>query len=579
MLGVTFAVCLSSAFTQSEQLKVDYFSSPLAVKVKRAATSADSALYSRFSFEKNIYRGLAAPLLRRAKQIDSQLKLQGRSGGFIAPHTQLLVIEGLVTLSYLLAVGARIFVLLPVISFLAGWLLPEISSRSNTSFDFLSQLNKGGGRLFYSGIDLAFTPKTQVPNLLSLSTVGKATVKKSPLYRTLVELEVDTPLTEELSGYLAFYRDTPFSVEKTVSVTDWATSTLKTLLTAQQHYRSGSTSSATATTAAPLQVDLDRALTSNLQSVLANKVTPEILAVAVLLVATSKILTFKRFNQDWVQVSAHPSLQARAILNSMESFTDERLIDEKTSLRQAVYYSKRSIMSSKNNFPKNMSPSALALRQVAELLFIADEKKRSSEASVSRFLNLRDELLAVWQARFIKAISSAGSGCVLTTEDTFFAPLQLVIDTFESVSRSSAIKDAYLQAQTTVTNSGSIIPPHWKSIPLIQSRESSQRSAKKHTLQPADAACWAIMEPVLRSACWIETFVAGESVPADGLCIRSFNGNLRKALVPINVDKLTDTVGSSCWRSQFPEMKVDSKARAKSSIFTEPKGVFMRRVK
>ena len=95
-------------------------------------------------------------------------------------------------------------------------------------------------------------------------------------------------------------------------------------------------------------------------------------------------------------------------------------------------------------------------------------------------------------------------------------------------------------------------------------------------------ACWTVVEPVLRSAGWIETFVSGQPVPAGSLCAESFAGTPRKALVPINVDKLSSVVGgggASDWRSQFIEVTADSKARAKSSVFTEPKRAFMRRVK
>ena len=153
VLGVTFVVCIMLAVTPTatKNAKVGYFSSPSGIKLEKAIAEANRAIADRFDYERNIFYGLSAPLLNRAKRIDSQLRQQ--STFFINPDIQLSVIEGLVSLSYLVAVGVRFLIFLPLISFAAGWALPEILQSGNSYDDFLSLLSKRG-RLFYSGINL-----------------------------------------------------------------------------------------------------------------------------------------------------------------------------------------------------------------------------------------------------------------------------------------------------------------------------------------------------------------------------------------------------------------------------------------
>ena len=553
-------------------------------KVRQVLAENADSLSVSFAFERSLYRTLAAPLVARAALVDEQLAARQRVAG---GSFQLNLLAGLLKLCQLIATGARFIVAVFAVAFTIGWVRKD----GYEGNDFLGV--SGNGRMFFSGVNIPFDTEKLIPNLMTLNTASSKQIRHSALMDVLRQFKATSSTAEELIGYLLHYSDTPSSITSdndSPSAADWTQDNLVSVLKLQKSFQATYRLQITKSSDS-LSHNILRALSSSQKKSLA-EIPCELTALLILAIGASKILEFQVFNGQWVRQSQYPELSARAIINSTRNFTKEYYQEARTIVRQALVYSSRSTNQICNNQPVSMNQHARALRQIAELIYLSDNKReRKEQAIISSYLNEAEEVTEKWEESFLETVRHKlprEYQCILTPSKALYIPIGLAVKLFEEVlveMESVELDELYLGAQelkASKLRTGKPVSAHWQSIPLAMEQREQIQTASNHHLSPAELRLWTTLRPILKANSWIKEFIDGEFINTSYLVTKSVSGQLLNGLIPINTDRLSQACGNEAWENYFQQVRIDSNARQHTQSYSEPqvaKRALMRRVK
>ncbi|MBP9838775.1 MAG: hypothetical protein KBC84_08675, partial [Proteobacteria bacterium] len=130
-------------------------------------------------------------------------------------------------------------------------------------------------------------------------------------------------------------------------------------------------------------------LTPNLAWAL-SEMSSQAVATAYLATEAGKCLVFKKEGEHFLRISQHPHLQARAILQSVESYFNDYSYNEREQIRQAVIYSTSVNPEKEILLPLQMTKGAKGLRNCLEILWHLNNNWQSKAKTLELHGHLSD---------------------------------------------------------------------------------------------------------------------------------------------------------------------------------------------
>jgi hypothetical protein len=333
----------------------------------------------------------------------------------------------------------------------------------------------------------------------------------------------------------------------------------------------------------PLSRWLLQALTPSRGKALA-ELTPALVATAYLAIEAGKSLVFQRDKTAYVQISRFPHLQARAVLQSFESYHNIYKGDDRMLIRQAVLFSRRHGDFGRAFLPVGMSVASRALRDWLEILYAAQSKRQEAaflvelDAHIEEIShNWRQQLSARLHDRAdrtknigVKFPENSWKG--VPFRSVVLMPLrELVVTALDGLTdaRISRIKELVELTRTmnSKINISARLPGFKRQ--AIEAEKGSIESGGVTSLlaeRHEDAGLverWLIVRRMLTRYNWLSTRVGDDAVPVDGIVQafvvyqngeKSGSGNYNlydyDALVPLRQRRFRELFGSR-WHSMY----------------------------
>ncbi len=324
---------------------------------------------------------------------------------------------------------------------------------------------------------------------------------------------------------------------------------------------------------------LDRVLTQGMRRDMANIPAAEV-ACAVLAYEAGKVLTFAKEAGKWIKRSAFPQLNARAILHSVPSFSEDFTSSQRQVIRRALVYASRHSEFGTVRFPLDFSERSAALRQWIEVLMAAPHELVAATDEAELYGLVR-ETEGRWRQKFYDAVlnlkSEAQEDLFAGPSNALYMPLKQILKICSEiidppklrrleelcfvVSQRQKLHTLSLEFQSEADRTP--IPSHQKIFAPLGFGELKEL-AELHKLKIEEVKDWSALRVVFNSFGWLGRRVGDKTVPDCSLisCVfkesNSLNGRHfigRHAMVALRGTHIEQKWGKN-WGARFA--RVDS---------------------
>jgi len=307
-------------------------------------------------------------------------------------------------------------------------------------------------------------------------------------------------------------------------------------------------------------------------------VPPSLVASCYLALEAGKSLVFDPMEDRFTCASIYPHLQARAVLQSLQSFHSNYKGDGRLIARQAIICSRRHGDFGRAFLPINMPIQSRAIRDWLEILYTPKDRRANKGLLIELDAHI-EELNIVMKDNLSKKLEDEADPEVDTTSNqslwkglsyksVVLFPLNSLLEiTFANVEKAKLIRIADLMDETRSlqeTLSISARLPGFKrqameaakcktQIGDILSNLKTQKGGEKLVEK------WTILRRMLTRYNWLSTRIGDDAVPPDGLVqtilIDRFNAKNPEvigldAVVPMRHRRFKELLGDS-WEKDF----------------------------
>lgn len=272
-----------------------------------------------------------------------------------------------------------------------------------------------------------------------------------------------------------------------------------------------------------------------------SKIPAEAVASAYLAIEAGKCLVFRREGTVFFPISRFPHLQARAVIQSLNSYHQEYSGDLRLTIRQAIICSRRHGDFGRAFLPVHMSSASRGLRDWLEILF-SNPKRREGFGYLSELDAHLEEIHLNFRKEFIKRLVSGGMqerakdaeaiplrerlGKGIAYKSVVLVPLRELVElTLSGISpgrlrRVSELIQVTKKLQASLSISARL--PGFKR----QAEEAGKGAyesggiTREMAEKPENAPLlsgWLIIRRMLTRYNWLSTRVGDSAVPVDGL--------------------------------------------------------------
>jgi len=286
---------------------------------------------------------------------------------------------------------------------------------------------------------------------------------------------------------------------------------------------------------------------------------PTVVATAYLATEAGKALVYEPMEDLFSRISVFPHLQARAVLQSLQSYHSNYKGDGRMIIRQSILCSRRHGDFGRAFLPVSMPIQARGLRDWLEILYTpkSDRDGRAELVALDSHLealhnNLRD--------RLSKSESSSENLLEgVPYKSVVLVPLEKLIDfNFENIekallSRIVELLDHTRELQENLSISARL--PGFKRQAIEAAKCKSQVGEILEELKARKGGeklieKWTILRRTLTRYNWLSTRVGDEGVPEDGLIQAKIAGEPYNALVPLRQRRFDEVLGNN-WESEY----------------------------
>ena len=631
ILALTFIyLTISTAGDVSiSMLRRDLLSSRLDWAVQLAEAQRSYATWlDEYSLviSRSLFDSLSAPILLSASQVartsEGDLGFLGQA--YVSVHGALL------------RIGFLILAALPLwsVTIIMGIWRAQKKVAVYRGPDLLGQT--GNGKAYFSGIraDLSNVNQKGVPELFVTGLAcpqraSPAQVKTSALGRLLLSKSAVNGTNLELAAIIEAYPSIPsYACDKSeeallhqsLKVPPLGEGTiliLEQVCALYQEYRTGEVRNIPVRTDLKkegllngrdsakeqfpilLRESLHRVLTPSLRKELSQIPLTEI-ATVVLAVQSGKVFAYANDGSRWYQRSQFPHLSARAALHSCPSLGREYSVDQRSAIRQALVYGKRSSVFAPVRFPMQFPDKIRALRQWVEVLLAPPHELQHNSNEVELF-GIVSETHRIWNEKFfdgiVASIPEVIDGSIATQSNLLFVPLRNVVSLLrkciapETIRRIETLLTAinsYQRVQSMTLADGNDELP---SAVMVRERVLAplntleiKKLIEHHEITEKEAREWSALRSVVSSFGWLAKRVGDYSVPESGVIYTVFKvtpgehgtdslGIFGKSgMVPFRATRLAEKWGKG-WATRFPRVLSATMAENKEDFNRKLQGI------
>lgn len=307
-----------------------------------------------------------------------------------------------------------------------------------------------------------------------------------------------------------------------------------------------------------------------------SKLHPAIVASAVLALEAGKSMTFERAGIKFTPISRFPNLQARAVIQSIESYHKEYSGDVRLVIRQAILCARRHGDLFRTFVPVSMPIPSRALRDQLEFLYA----KPSGRSELGEFIELHaylEEIYSSWRDNFIPSIcKNTGEGQEnnskfatfgLIYKSVVLVPLAKIVEALSPSLEDEVVESRVSQLISNTKHirgvyaSSSRLPGFGNKV--VQLQESKiDHSAELESWGPeVNKQRWLIAKEFLTKYNWLSTRIGDNAVPENGIVYAlnihsTLNGGQTveglSSVVPLRQRRFKEIFGPQWEKMLFP---------------------------